>query len=59
PSAVAPGLLTIQNGQLSWTGGGTLQNAPAVTGPWTDAADQSNPQALSTTNAAEFYRLRG
>lgn len=58
PAAVLPGMLSIQNGQLSWTGGGTLQNAPAVTGPWNDAVDQSNPQALSTTNAAEFYRLR-
>lgn len=54
----APMMLSIQNGQLSWTGGGTLQSAPAVTGPWSDAADQSNPQDLSTTNAAEFYRLR-
>jgi hypothetical protein len=58
PAVVAPGLLNLQNGQLSWTGGGTLQSAPAVTGPWTDAANQANPQALSTTNAAEFYRLR-
>lgn len=58
PPSVAPGMLSIQNGQLSWTGGGTLQSAPAVTGPWTDAVDQSNPQMLSTTNTAEFYRLR-
>ncbi|HTL71934.1 MAG TPA: Ig-like domain-containing protein [bacterium] len=57
-ASVAPGVLSIQNSQLSWTGGGTLQSAPAVTGPWNDAADQSNPQVLSTTNAAEFYRLR-
>jgi hypothetical protein len=48
PAVVAPGLLSLQNGQLSWTGGGTLQSAPAVTGPWTDAANQANPQALST-----------
>ena len=58
PPSVAPGLLSIQNGQLSWTGEGTLQTAPAVTGPWTEAVDQTNPQVLSTTNAAEFYRLQ-
>jgi len=58
PAVVAPGLLNIQNGQLSWTGGGTLQKAPAVIGPWTDASNQSTPQSLSTTNTAEFYRLR-
>ncbi len=53
-----PMMLSIHSGQLSWTGGGTLQSAPAVTGPWNDAVDQSNPQVLSTTNPAEFYRLR-
>jgi hypothetical protein len=58
PAVLPPGLLSIHNGQLSWTGDGTLQSAPAVTGPWTDKANQANPQPLSATNAAEFYRLR-
>ncbi len=58
PAVVAPGVLNISNGQLSWTGGGTLQSAPALPGPWNDAANQSNPQALAATNAAEFYRLK-
>jgi hypothetical protein len=57
PASEPPGMLSIQNGQLFWTGGGTLQHAPAVTGPWTDAANQSNPQELQATNEAEFYRL--
>ncbi len=61
-AAVAPSLLNIQNlaggNQLSWTGTGTLQAAPAVTGPWADFVNQSNPQALSTTNSAQFFRLR-
>jgi len=43
---------------LSWTSTGTLQQAPAVTGPWTDSANQSNPQALVTTNSETFFRLR-
>jgi len=32
---------------LSWTGGGRLQEATTLNGPWRDAADQSNPQTLS------------
>jgi hypothetical protein len=43
---------------LSWTGAGTLEEAPAITGPWTDAENQSNPQTIVTTNSTMFYRLR-
>jgi hypothetical protein len=43
---------------LSWTSTGTLQEAPAVTGPWTVSANQTNLQTLSTTNLAQFFRLR-
>jgi len=42
---------------LSWTSTGTLQQAPAVTGPWTISANQANPQVLVTTNSALFFRL--
>jgi hypothetical protein len=59
---VAPGMLSIQNVsgsiQLSWTSIGTVQAAPLVTGPWSDFPNQSNPQVLSITNAAQFFRLR-
>jgi|GEM_PF-2481342 len=55
---VVPGPLSIQNGQLSWINGGILQNAPALTGPWSDVSNQSNPQPLFPTNAAGFFRLR-
>jgi hypothetical protein len=59
---VSPGMLGIQNVsgsiQLTWTSIGTLQAAPAVTGPWSDFANQSSPQVLSTTNVAQFFRLR-
>jgi len=57
----APGVqaaLTIQNNQLSWTGTGILEQAPALTGPWTDASTQTNPQVFNATNTATFYRLR-
>lgn len=57
-AAAPPGVLSIQNRKLSWTGAGTLQSAPAVTGPWTDSTDQANPQSLSATNSAQFFRLR-
>jgi hypothetical protein len=51
-------MLSIHNGQLSWTGGGTLQSAPTVNGPWTDFSDTNNPQTLNTTNSMQFFRLR-
>jgi len=43
--------------QLSWTGTGTLLVAPAADGPWTTAVNQGNPQAITTTNSARFFRL--
>lgn len=44
---------------LSWTGAGsTLQTAPSVLGPWTDAANQANPQTVSSAAGATFFRLK-
>ncbi len=50
--------LKIVGGNLSWISTGTLEEAPTVAGPWTDSANQANPQVLATTNTARFYRLR-
>jgi hypothetical protein len=36
---------------LSWTGGGTLQEAPQITGPWTDSLSQANPQTFEAFSA--------
>ncbi len=62
PPTPVPAVLTLGkvsgNLQLSWTSSGTLQVAPVVTGPWTTPANQSNPQTISTTNSALFYRLQ-
>jgi len=63
PFAVAvPGVLSIRQPDgsmnLSWTSAGTLQSAPAVTGPWTDTGNNANPQVVSATNSATFFRLR-
>jgi hypothetical protein len=41
---------------LSWTDRATLQEA-AVPGEWSDSLDQSNPQTISASQAARFYRL--
>ena len=49
----ADGSITIE-----WTGGGTLQSAPAVDGPWTDVAGATSPLTLQATEGALFGRLR-
>lgn len=51
--------VTLQNGSLSvsWTGTGTLQEATAVTGPWNKSGNQANPQTVSATGPAKFYRI--
>lgn len=46
------------NLMISWTGTGTLQQADAVTGPWTDAPSQNNSLTVTTGSGAKFYRIR-
>jgi|GEM_PF-704526 len=58
PTAVMNITTSGETVSLFWTCTGTLQQAPAVTGPWTDAANQANPQVLNRTNSIIFYRLR-
>lgn len=43
---------------LEWTGGGTLQRAGAVTGPWGDVAGATSPHTTQSSGAAGFFRLR-
>ena len=45
---------------LSWTGGGTLQAADSMTGPWHDVSGASNPLVIGPTSPTQrqFYRLR-
>jgi len=62
-ATVPPATLSIQNlggknMQVSWTSTGTLQEAPAVNGVWTDSPNQANPQTMSATNSALFFRVR-
>jgi len=43
---------------LEWTGGGTLQAAPAVTGPWQDVPGAASPYTFNPTAAALFGRIK-
>jgi hypothetical protein len=49
----ADGSITIE-----WTGGGTLQAAPAVTGPWTDVPGAASPYTFTPSQAILFGRIR-
>lgn len=43
---------------VSWTGQGTLEAAPAVSGPWTTVAGAANPYTTTATGAALFFRVK-
>ncbi len=47
----------ISGTSLYWTGTGTLQVAPSVTGPWTVAPSQANPQSVSVSGTGSFWRI--
>ena len=43
--------------RIAWTGSGTLQEATSVTGPWTTAPSQTNPQNVTPSGTMKFYRI--
>jgi hypothetical protein len=43
---------------LSWTGSGTLEESASLSGPWSTAGSQANPQDVTTAGAAKFYRIK-
>jgi hypothetical protein len=44
---------------LSWSGGGWLQSAPSISGPWTAVANAASPYVITyPTDPATFYRVR-
>jgi hypothetical protein len=58
----APPVLSIsRNGasvSISWTpSGGTLESAPAVTGPWSLVPNATNPYGATADGSARFYRV--
>jgi hypothetical protein len=44
--------------ELSWSFG-VLQSADALSGPYTDVIGAAAPYPVATTNAQQFYRVRG
>jgi hypothetical protein len=59
--ATPPGSLSISHAgeqvTISWTGGGTLQSASSVKGPWTAVPNPANPLKVTVGNGNQFYRL--
>ena len=43
---------------VEWSGGGSLESAAQVTGPWSAVAGASSPQTVTPSAAAMFYRVR-
>jgi hypothetical protein len=58
--AVTIGSITASGGKvtITWTGGGTLQSAASVTGPWADQAGTTSPATVPATGAAGFFRIK-
>ena len=55
----APATLSITGQAISWTGGGVLQAANEVTGPWIDVAGATNPMTFSPTPGnRKFFRVK-
>jgi hypothetical protein len=61
--SIVPPAVTLEcqsiNGQvvLTWTAG-TLQSAPAITGPYTDIAGASSPYTLLPSGPQQYFRVR-
>jgi hypothetical protein len=57
----APPIMSIQSSGssviVSWTSG-SLQAAPAVTGPWTGVTNAVSPYTVGATNSALFFRAK-
>jgi hypothetical protein len=60
----APGLesklsISLSQGEIvvAWTGGGVLQSATAVTGPWSDVGGTS-PLRITPSENRQFYRVK-
>jgi hypothetical protein len=58
PVALSAKLTSAGQLQLSWQGG-TLESAPALTGPWTTVTNATAPvYIVAPTNTHEFYRVQ-
>jgi hypothetical protein len=43
--------------ELSWSGRGMLQSAPAMAGPWTNRFEVENPLRITPEHSQQFYRV--
>lgn len=43
---------------LEWVGAGVLEQADAITGPWTPVANGASPFTINATGTGKFYRIR-
>ncbi len=43
--------------QIQWAGGGTLQTATDMSGPWSDLLGAASPCLIPATNSAQFFRV--
>ncbi len=52
--------ITLSGGNISieWTGGGTLQMAPSVSGPWTDVPGAASPYSAAVSGGTAFFRAK-
>lgn len=52
--------ITLSGGNLAiqWSGGGTLETATSITGPWAAVAGASSPHTAPASGAGAFFRVR-
>lgn len=61
-TGAAPAELDIARNQdgsvtITWAGGGMLQAAPTVTGPWDDQEGVNSPATIQTSGQMQFFRV--
>lgn len=42
---------------ITWPGGGVLESAPTVTGPWTELPEATSPHTVTLPGRMKFYRI--
>ena len=57
PASFNPPVLDANSVTISWTGSGVLQEASALSGPWTPAPSQANPQTIPVGDGLKVYRI--
>lgn len=61
PIFAGPRLFIRRNGNqitLQWSGGGRLERAPEITGPWSEVPDASSGVTLPIEQVRQFFRVR-